>query len=115
MVANKIAFIGRVVRSLELQTASKGTGKNKVEWSYAYGTIAVKKNKDEAWFIPFKAVDKVAETLSEYAPKGTQIAIEGHVEMYKPKNEEYEQVQLVVTACQLLDKKADDKKADDKE
>ena len=55
MVANKIAFIGRVTRSLELQTASKGTGKNKVEWSYAYGTIAVRKNKDEAWFIPFKA------------------------------------------------------------
>ena len=109
MVANKIAFIGRVVRNLDLQTASKGTGKNKVEWSYAYGSIAVRKDKDKTWFIPFKAVDKVAETLSEFAPKGTLIAIEGHVEMFKPKDEEYEQVQLVVTACQLLGKKADDK------
>ena len=110
MVANKIAFIGRVVRNLELQSASKGTGKNKIEWSYAYGTIAVRKNKDDTWFIPFKAVDKVAETLAEFAPKGTLIAVEGHVEMYKPKDEEYEQVQLVVTACQLLsNKKSDDK------
>lgn len=111
MNGNYINLIGRITRDIELKEGSTGKGKDKKTFSYCYGTLAYNVDKDNAYFIEFRVNGKTAELLSEYAPKGTLVSLEGYLSTFVPKDEKFERLQVVVNSVKFLSsvKNSDDK------
>lgn len=73
---NKVVLIGRLTKDPELRYAA-GSGTAVCRF-----TLAVNRpfKKDETDFIGCVAFGKTAETISQYLLKGSQLAIDGHIQ-----------------------------------
>lgn len=75
---NKCIFLGRLTRDVELKYAPSGT-------AIANFTLAVnrkykKENQPTADFLPHVVIGKLAEVVSNYLVKGSQIAVVSRVQ-----------------------------------
>lgn len=70
---NKIELTGRLTKDIEIKVTQNN--KRVAEFS-----LAVKKNKEEANFINIVCWEQKADFLSNYATKGTLIAVTGSLE-----------------------------------
>ena len=103
---NKAIIIGRVTRDIELATTK--SGHNVVSFSIALN----KRGKDdEAIFLDVVAWNKAAEILAQYATKGKQVAIVGHLDVEKWQDKDTgknrSKVVIVVDDFELLGSKSD--------
>ncbi len=77
---NKVILIGRLARDPELRTTSSGIAQTNF-------TVAVSRNftnqagEREADFIACTAWRKQAENVSKYCSKGSQVAVEGRIQV----------------------------------
>ncbi|WP_322959941.1 single-stranded DNA-binding protein [Mycoplasmopsis felis] len=73
---NKVMLIGRTTNDVELNITSNGN-------SYVRGTLAVSRRgvAEVTDYVPFVAWNQNAQFLKRYAPKGTQILIEGSIKV----------------------------------
>ena len=69
---NKVILTGRITKDIEL----KYTTTSNAVVSYQ---LAVRKNKDEAYFVNCVAYGKTAELLNQYCKKGTSINCIGSI------------------------------------
>ena len=69
---NSVNLVGNVATSVK-------TGNNSATAILAVHRIFSGKDKQTADFVPIVAFGKMAEVLSNYAPKGTRIGISGHI------------------------------------
>lgn len=94
---NRVFMIGRLVKPVEI----KSLGNDK---KVANFTLAVNRNADreKVDFIPCSAWNKTAEVLEKYTTKGSQILIEGEVNIDKSNDQYYTKV--VVSKVELLAK-----------
>jgi len=94
---NKIFLLGRITKAVEI----KSLGNDK---KVANFTLAVNRNADreKVDFIPCSAWNKTAEVLEKYTTKGSQILIEGEVNIDKHNDQYYTKV--VVSKVELLAK-----------
>ena len=85
---NSVVLLGRLTKDVELKTG----GANNTLWSQF--TVAVNRRfKDSdgkygADFISCRAFGKIAENISKYLHKGSQIAINGHIQTGSYKNKD---------------------------
>ena len=97
---NKVILIGRLVSDVQLRETQNGI-------SYTYFTLAVNRpnNNNQTDFIDCVAWRGTAEILDKYSSKGSLIAIEGRLEVYKTEsNGNYEtRVNVNVNTVTLLD------------
>lgn len=115
---NKVIFIGRLTRDPEVRTFSNG---GKVA---RFGLVVNdrRKNKtsgqweDDPMFIDVEAYNRgegrgVADTVGEYTHKGSQVAVEGKLQLDqwddKTTGQKRSKHKVVAFAVQLLDKKGD--------
>ena len=77
---NKFISLCRITKDLELDT-SKGT-------PYARFSIAENNYKGEAQFFNCVAFGKTAETLAQHCGKGSQILIDGEIQLGKYTNKD---------------------------
>lgn len=103
---NKAIIIGRVTRDIELSTTK--SGHNVVSFSVA---LNKRGKEDEAIFLDMVAWNKAAEILAQYATKGKQIAIVGHLDVEKWEDKDTgknrSKVVIVVDDFELLGSKGD--------
>lgn len=85
--ANTLILGGRLTKDPE--DIKTKTGKRMVKF-----TLAVKKSKDKAFFIPCIAWEKVAETIIGYVKKGYYVIASGelHYENSKSENDEWKTI-----------------------
>lgn len=69
---NSVNLVGNIATSVK-------TGNNSATAILAVHRIFSGKDKQTADFVPIVAFGKMAEVLSNYAPKGTRIGISGHI------------------------------------
>lgn len=69
---NSVNLVGNIATSVK-------TGNNSATAILAVHRIFLGKDKQTADFVPIVAFGKMAEVLSNYAPKGTRIGISGHI------------------------------------
>ena len=69
---NSVNLVGNITTSVK-------TGNNSATAILAVHRIFSGKDKQTADFVPIVAFGKMAEVLSNYAPKGTRIGISGHI------------------------------------
>lgn len=77
---NNVNLIGRITRDLEVKRNEKGTA------ICSFNLAVSSRRKDENGeyltnFIPCVAFNKIAETLEKYCKKGSQIGIQGSLEV----------------------------------
>ena len=91
---NKVVFVGRVVRDVEVrQVGSNGRVVNNV--------IAIQRHHRDSNgnratdFIPFVAWDHLAELMDRYCKKGDQISLAGRMQSRKYKNREEQDVYVI--------------------
>ena len=80
---NSCIFIGRLVKYPELKYSQNGT-------AITTFTIAVNRigTNGEVDFINIKTFDKTAKNCSEYLTKGSQVSVEGRLQINKSKKED---------------------------
>lgn len=89
---NSVALLGRITKDLELKT---GGAKNT---SFGRFNLAVNRNyknadgKYDADFINCLAFGKTAETIAKYFKKGSQIAVNGHIQTGNYTNKDGQKV-----------------------
>ena len=104
---NKVYLIGRIANDFELKSFDNG------KISYIQFPLAINRyNKftgDKITdFIDIVAFDKKAEVIHEYFSKGSQISIEGHLEIgnYIDKNQQKRySTKIILESFQFIDKK----------
>jgi single-strand DNA-binding protein len=104
---NKAFLIGRIVNKIELRYTTSNM-------AIAKFTLAINrdtKNKQgeyETDFISCVAYNKTAELISKYLDKGSQIAIEGHIQIgsYEKDGKKTYTTDIVVERLTFLEKKA---------
>lgn len=104
MLENDVRLIGRLARDPHLMSTQSGK-------SLAHFSIAVGYG-DNVEFINCTAWNKVAENISAYTKKGSQIAASGHLtqrEIHKDGKTDY-QLEVVVDSIKLLDSKPKEQK-----
>ena len=105
MVCNSSIFIGRLTDDPVLRKNEAGT-------SLLRFVLAVHRRtgKDVADFIPCVAFQKTADLISDYAKKGTRIAIEGHFQSgkYDKNGETKYTLDCIVDSFQLLEPKKEE-------
>lgn len=79
---NSVNLIGNLTKDWELKTTNSGK-------MVAENTLAVKKNKDSAIFIPVRAWSGTAALLTDYTEKGSKLGISGRLDIsqYEDKEE----------------------------
>lgn len=105
---NKVVLIGRLTRDPELRYTQQGT-------PLARFTLAVNRRKQrdkqqEADFISCIAWGNLAENLSKYQTKGSQIAVSGRIQTGSYDNKEGNKVyttEVVVEEVEFLGSKKD--------
>ena len=97
---NKVVLIGRLVSDVQVRETQNGI-------TYTYFTLAVNRpgNNNQTDFIDCVAWRGTAEILDKYTSKGSLIAIEGRIEVYKTEsNGNYNtRVNVNVSSVTLLD------------
>ena len=101
---NKVLLIGRLVRDVELSQSGS---------TYAKFTLAINrqfKDKDgskKADFINCVAFGKTAEVLTRYTQKGSQIGVEGSLQVssYEKNGVKQFSTSVVVESIELLERK----------
>ena len=78
---NKVVLIGRLTAEVDLKKTSS-------DIPYTYFTLAVNRpgNQDQTDFISCVAWRGTAELMSKYLNKGSLIAIEGRIEVYRTES-----------------------------
>lgn len=77
---NNVNLIGRITKDLELKRNDKGTA----FCSFTLAVSSKRKNDNGEYlvnFIPCNAAGKTAEVLEKYCKKGSQIGVEGSLEV----------------------------------
>lgn len=98
---NSVCLIGRLTKDIELYKTT--TGKTVTKF-----TLAVKRTKDLTDFIQCEAWGKTAEFLEQYTSKGTQVGINGAVQVDSFLTRDGKTAyatKVRVGACYLLEKK----------
>ena len=99
---NHIVLIGRLTKDPELRYTNNGT-------AVASFTLAVNRfKKDEADFINIVAWKAQAENCAQYLTKGSQVAVEGRLQIrsYEDKEQKRRTVaEVVANSVQFLDTK----------
>lgn len=104
---NKAFLIGRIVNKIELRYTTSNMAVVKFTLAINRDT----KNKQgeyETDFISCVAYNKTAELISKYLDKGSQTAIEGHIQTgsYEKDNKKIYTTDIVVERLTFLEKKA---------
>ena len=96
---NKVVLIGRITKDLELRNTSKGT-------PVCEFTLAVNRDKDNADFVNCIVWNKLAENLTKYQSKGSQIAILGEIrtESYEVEEKKRYKTYVLVNSIEYLSK-----------
>jgi single-strand DNA-binding protein len=100
---NQCSFIGHLGKDPDLQVTSEGK-------PYTRFSLAVNQGKDQTMWLNVTTWEKLTETVERYAHKGTQVFVQGRLQLrpYKDKNGvERQAVDLVASIVQILDKKQD--------
>lgn len=99
---NNVTLAGRLVREPELRKTSSGV-------SLVHFTVAVDRRKKEAGadFVPCIAWRQQADFLSEYADKGTMVAIIGEIRTgsYEKDNQRIYTTEVEAERVSILDSK----------
>jgi single-strand DNA-binding protein len=98
---NQCSFIGHVGRDPDLQVTSEGK-------PYTRFSLAVNQSKDQTLWLTVTTWDRLAETIERYDHKGSQVFVQGRLQLrpYTDKNGvERLAVDLVASLVQLLDKR----------
>lgn len=100
---NELNIVGKITKDIELKTSTGGK-------HYCYLTVAVRRpfsSNNETDFISCVAFNKQAEILATYTSKGSNIAINGNlqVEGKKEGDQYFNTYQVMVQKVTLLDKK----------
>lgn len=97
---NRIFMIGRMVREIEIKNLQ---GDKKV----GNFTLAVNResNREKVDFVPCNAWNKTAEVLAKYTSKGSQVLIEGELNIDKVNDQWYTKV--TVNKVELLGKNSE--------
>jgi single-strand DNA-binding protein len=101
---NQCSFIGHLGKDPVLEVTSEGKPFTKFPLAVDQG-----KGKDPMW-LNITTWDKLAETVERFARKGTQVFVQGRLQLQKYKdrsNTERQRVDIVATIVQILDKKPD--------
>lgn len=99
---NSVQFIGRLGKDPDFNVIPSGTPVAKFSLAVDQG-----KDKDAMW-LNVVAWDKLAEIVEKYASKGSQVFVQGRLQMraYEDKNGVKRQaVDVVASTIQLLDSK----------
>ncbi len=93
---NKVILVGRVTSDIELRQTNDGT-------PYTYFTIAVNRvgNRDQTDFIPCVAWRGTSELMKNYVSKGSQIGVEGRIEVYTTQNDGQYNTRINVNVSQV--------------
>ena len=77
---NKVILVGRLVRDPEVRYTQ--TGKSVASFTLAVNRrFARSENQQQADFIPVIVWDKIAEVCEKYLEKGSQILVEGRMQV----------------------------------
>lgn len=96
---NKVVLIGRITKDLELKNTQKGT-------PVCEFTLAVNRDKDNADFINCIVWNKLAENLTQYQGKGSQIGLSGElrVDTYEVDDKKRYKTYVLVNSIEYLSK-----------
>ena len=99
---NSVNLIGRIVNDLEL----KHTPNGKAVLNFS---IAVKRDKDNTDFVDLVAWGTVAETISRYLNKGSQIGIDGSLQtrMYEYNGQKRKITEVKINAFDFIGSKSE--------
>jgi single-strand DNA-binding protein len=106
---NSVYLTGRVVKEHELKVTGNG---NQVLGF----TLAVQKDKDNAYFLNCVAFNKTAELLNAYTGKGSKVLVEGSLSSRSYDNQEGKKVyvtEVLVNRVEFLDSKKETETKDD--
>ena len=78
---NKVILIGRLTRDPELKTTSSGTATTTFSIAVDRNFVNQQTGQREADFINCVAWRKQAENIARYCTKGTQVAVEGRIQV----------------------------------
>lgn len=108
---NSCNFIGRAGRDPEFKTLP--SGKTLVKFSLAVGRKF--KDVDETEWVNCTAFDKLAEIISQYVKKGSQIYVRGRMktDKYQKDGKDVYSTGIIVDEMQLLGGKPDGAKPSD--
>ena len=103
---NNCAFIGRLVRNVELRYTQNGK-------AVANFTLAVSRGKEGVDFIRFVAWGKAAENLEKYTKKGDQLGIEGNLRIssYETEGVKKERAEIWVNSFHFIGSRRKDETA----
>ncbi len=97
---NKVILIGRLTSDIELRYSND-------QMPYTYFTLAITRQnqRDKTDFISCVAFRSTAELMARYLGKGSMIAVEGRLEVYRTEtNGDYQtRTNVVVNNVQFLD------------
>lgn len=97
---NQCSFIGRLGKDPELQVTSEGKSVTRFK-------LAVDQGKDQPMWLYITTWDKLAETVEMYAHKGTQVYVQGRLQLRDYTDQQgikRQAVGITATMVQLLDK-----------
>lgn len=81
-IENKVILIGRLTADIELKRNNDGN-------AFVFFTLAVNdRAKGEATFIPCSAFNKTAELMEQYVGKGSQVGVEGSINIFGGKKQD---------------------------
>lgn len=116
MVGNKVTFIGRLVRDVELRetgdtfVANFTLAKNRPNRNNADA-------EEVADFVNFVAFSKMARTIADYVKKGDRLAVEGHISQNTYESNKYHddsgnsakitRTEIIVETIEFLEKKGE--------
>jgi single-strand DNA-binding protein len=78
---NKVILIGRLTRDPELKTTASGTATTTFSIAVDRNFVNQQTGQREADFINCVAWRKQAENIARYCTKGTQVAVEGRIQV----------------------------------
>ena len=106
---NRVTLIGRVVRDPELRKTNSGL--SVTSFSIAVDNLVKNGNEKSASLINCSSWNKTAELITQYAPKGTLICVDGRLyqRSYVDKNNQNRSIiEVVVDTVQFLEKRNED-------
>ncbi len=101
---NHVIIIGRLTRDAETRYTTSGTCTTKASIATNRSVKRDDKWQDEASFFDVTIWGKMAEGLSKYLTKGTQIAVDGELrqERWEKDGQHHSKVVIVANSIQLL-------------
>lgn len=96
---NSVNITGRITHDLELKVTN--TNKHILDFQ-----VAIREGKDDTTFVRCRAWEKTADILSQYASKGSNLAITGSLKTDRYQNKEGKNVEkqyVLVNRVEILD------------